>query len=197
MPHPLAGGSQFIDAAALRALAHPLRIQLLDLLNTRECATASMLARDVGESSGATSYHLRQLARHGLVVEDTERGNAKERWWRPAPGGIGILGHDFLASPTTRAAAKIVIGEIHRGRWQRLQHWIDTAVTHWPRHWIESSIDSSNTVRLDSTQLRAFVGEFFDLLQRYRELPPGEDAHLVELQFNAFPRKDPEPAVDE
>jgi DNA-binding transcriptional ArsR family regulator len=191
MPHPLSEGSEWIDAAALRALAHPLRIQLLDLLSQHGSATASMLAREVGESSGATSYHLRQLARHGLIVEDTGRGTAKERWWRHAPGGVNILGHDFLASPTTRAAAKIVIGEIHRGRWQRLQHWIDTAVADWPRRWIEASIDSHNTVRLDADQLRALVAEFFEVLERCRALPPGEDARSVEVQFNAFPRPDP------
>jgi DNA-binding transcriptional ArsR family regulator len=45
-------------------------------------STASRLARALGESSGATSYHLRVLAKAGLVDEDTERGNGRERWWR-------------------------------------------------------------------------------------------------------------------
>ena len=190
MPHPLQSGADFIDAAALRALAHPLRIQLLDRLDERECATATMLARDVGESSGATSYHLRQLAKYGLIVEDTGRGTARERWWRRPPGGLNIHGHDFLASPSTRAAARIVIGEIHRGRWQRLQHWIDTAVTEWPKRWINASVDSHNTLRLGPDQARALVGEFFDLLERYRELPPTDDAQAVEVQFNAFPKRE-------
>jgi DNA-binding transcriptional ArsR family regulator len=44
-------------------------------------ATASMLARELGESSGATSYHLRALAAAGLVVEDLERRKGRERWW--------------------------------------------------------------------------------------------------------------------
>jgi DNA-binding transcriptional ArsR family regulator len=45
-------------------------------------ATATMLAREVGESSGATSYHLRELEKAGFVEEDRDRGNARDRWWR-------------------------------------------------------------------------------------------------------------------
>jgi DNA-binding transcriptional ArsR family regulator len=65
----------------IRALAHPLRYRLLELLREGP-ATATTLARRLGESSGATSYHLRQLGRYGLVEEDSERGTGRERWWR-------------------------------------------------------------------------------------------------------------------
>lgn len=63
------------------AMAHPLRLEILGLL-VEGPATASMLARKLGESSGATSYHLRVLARAGGVVEDPELGTRRERWWR-------------------------------------------------------------------------------------------------------------------
>ena len=45
-------------------------------------STASHLARAIGESTGSTSYHLRVLARAGILEEETERGNGRERWWR-------------------------------------------------------------------------------------------------------------------
>src|SRR4051812_14232703 len=70
------------DVRALRALAHPLRNRLLGQLRLNGPATASRLGRVVGESSGATSYHLRQLAEYGFVEEVEGRGNARERWWR-------------------------------------------------------------------------------------------------------------------
>src|SRR5262245_10864595 len=69
------------DVSAVRALAHPLRLRLLDLLRFEGQSTATRLARRVGESSGATSYHLRQLARFGYVEEAEGRGG-RERWWR-------------------------------------------------------------------------------------------------------------------
>lgn len=62
-----------LDARSLRGLAHPLRMQLLDALRFGGPATASQLAEKLGESSGATSYHLRQLAAHGFV-EDAPSG---------------------------------------------------------------------------------------------------------------------------
>ena len=47
-------------------------------------ATATTLAERLGLNTGATSYHLRQLAQHGFVVDDAERGNGRERWWKAA-----------------------------------------------------------------------------------------------------------------
>src|SRR5262249_52932882 len=73
-----------MDAAQLRALAHPLRLQLLEILSAEGPATASLLARRLGESSGATSYHLRALHRAGMV-EEAEQRNARERWWQRSP----------------------------------------------------------------------------------------------------------------
>jgi DNA-binding transcriptional ArsR family regulator len=70
-----------LGAAELRALAHPLRLRLLEVLREGP-ATASQLGRALGESSGATSYHLRVLARAGRVEEEVERGGSRERWWR-------------------------------------------------------------------------------------------------------------------
>lgn len=74
-----------IDPRKLRGLAHPLRLRILGLLRSEGPSTATRLAEQLGESSGSTSYHLRQLAAHGFIVADEERhGQGKERWWRSA-----------------------------------------------------------------------------------------------------------------
>jgi DNA-binding transcriptional ArsR family regulator len=69
-----------VSLAELRALAHPLRVQLLHLLRLEGESTASELGRRLGESSGATSYHLRVLHRVGMIAE-CDRRNGRERWW--------------------------------------------------------------------------------------------------------------------
>ena len=69
-------------AQELKAFAHPLRMEMYRLLGDRGQATASMLARATGESTGQTSYHLRQLAKFGFVEEVPGEGTARERWWR-------------------------------------------------------------------------------------------------------------------
>src|SRR3954454_11215348 len=79
---PLEPAVQVTDVRALRALAHPLRNRLLGRLRLNGPATASQLGRTVGESSGSTSYRLRQLAGYGFVEEVEGQGTARERWWR-------------------------------------------------------------------------------------------------------------------
>ncbi len=66
----------------LKALTHPLRVQVLGLLRTYGPATATTLARRLGLTSGALSYHLRQLERYGFIAEDPDRGDDRDRWWR-------------------------------------------------------------------------------------------------------------------
>jgi DNA-binding transcriptional ArsR family regulator len=67
---------------ALRALSHPLRLRLLGLLRIDGPATATELAVRTGTSSGATSYHLRQLAAHGFVADAGDDTDARTRRWR-------------------------------------------------------------------------------------------------------------------
>jgi DNA-binding transcriptional ArsR family regulator len=67
-------------------------------------ATASMLARDLGESSGATSYHLRALAAAGLIVEDLDRRKGRERWWRRDPERVGLISSAPAEDPEYDAA---------------------------------------------------------------------------------------------
>jgi len=66
----------------LRALSHPVRLRMLGLLRVEGPATATTLAQRLGLNTGATSYHLRQLAQHGFIEDDPDRGNARDRWWR-------------------------------------------------------------------------------------------------------------------
>jgi DNA-binding transcriptional ArsR family regulator len=73
---------EMLTPSRLRGLVHPVRMQLLRLLQQDGPATATGLAARIGQSSGVTSYHLRLLAQHGFVVEDTERGTGRDRWWR-------------------------------------------------------------------------------------------------------------------
>jgi DNA-binding transcriptional ArsR family regulator len=81
-----------LDAGALKALAHPLRFQLVELLIELGPSTASELGRQVGESSGSTSYHLRQLAKQGLIEEAPDLGTARDRYWRAVRGGGRSMG---------------------------------------------------------------------------------------------------------
>jgi DNA-binding transcriptional ArsR family regulator len=84
------------DIEALRAFVHPLRLRLLSLLRVDGPATASGLARRLGESSGSTSYHLRQLARFGFVEDDPQQTSKRERVWRAAHAGTRVPADRFV-----------------------------------------------------------------------------------------------------
>ncbi|GAA3095503.1 hypothetical protein GCM10010520_46530 [Rhizobium viscosum] len=69
------------DVTALKALAHPVRLRMLGMLRIDGPATATQLATRLGLNSGATSYHLRQLAQYGFI-EDAPGPSRRDRWWR-------------------------------------------------------------------------------------------------------------------
>jgi DNA-binding transcriptional ArsR family regulator len=179
-----------LDLSALKALSHPLRVRMYELLADRGAATASQLAGTLGESSGTTSYHLRVLARHGLIEEDTERGDRRDRWWRVRPGGYQVDARRFRDDPAAAPVLEAAAGQLWQQAARQLETWYRTA-TAWDEAWIGAS--ASTTVRLTATpaELAALRDEVVAVLERHRdrlgdrEAPP--DATRVVAQFHAFP----------
>ncbi len=75
-------GVQLKDPAVLKALAHPARLQMLDVMQTRGGATATECAAVVGLSPSACSWHLRSLAQAGLVEDAGKGGDGRKRLWK-------------------------------------------------------------------------------------------------------------------
>src|SRR5580692_11873917 len=80
---PARAATRVTDPRALRALAHPVRLSLMGLLRTQGPLTATKAAELLGESSASASFHLRQLAKYGLV-EEAGGGQGRERPWQAA-----------------------------------------------------------------------------------------------------------------
>jgi DNA-binding transcriptional ArsR family regulator len=95
------------DPGVMRALAHPRRMQLLRHLRADGAATATLLGEATGQSPASASYHLRQLAAHGLVEEVRGRGVGRERWWRARHGSTRVEA-GAVESDETRMAAMAV-----------------------------------------------------------------------------------------
>jgi DNA-binding MarR family transcriptional regulator len=183
-----------LDATALQGLAHQLRVQLCDQLSLHGPATATQLAARLGESSGATSYHLRQLEKYGFVEEDPGRGSGRERWWRRVPVGITIEGHTLAAeSPAVRDATKLVVNEFNRAKQVRIQEWRDS-YDRWPMEWADASLESSSHVRVTAAELAELGSELDALLGAWveRTRDRQEDGVAdVEVQCYTFPVGDP------
>ena len=81
-----------LDARGMRALAHPVRLAILTRLQNEGPSTATRLSETVGASPSVTSWHLRQLAAHGLVRDASDaaalRDHGRERWWEAVSRGF-------------------------------------------------------------------------------------------------------------
>jgi DNA-binding transcriptional ArsR family regulator len=177
------------DVDELRTLAHPLRQRILRQLGQHGPATASILGKALGESSGATSYHLRMLARHGFIEEVPERAHGRERWWRSPAQDLRFP--RAARDPEVRtlveqlnqlklAADQELFASFLAGR-ADLGEWADALPY------------SRGTLRVTLPELHEFFDEYMALLKRYQrpaeETP--EEARLVAARFFAFPVPDP------
>ncbi|MEV7526192.1 helix-turn-helix domain-containing protein [Streptomyces sp. NPDC091371] len=189
-PDPAAGPNvRALDAHSLRGLAHPLRIRLLGALRLGGPATASQLAAKLGESSGATSYHLRQLAAHGFVEDAPGHGKGRERWWQASHDGTmfdeALI---FSEDPATRDAADTFLAEILRIHTQELNTYLAEA-HNWPKKWRSSSDLSDFTLKLTAEQAHELIHKMHDLLNSYRDVEPSDEAETVRFHTHAFPRR--------
>ena len=178
-----------LRAEELKALAHPLRVQLLELLADEGPATASSLGRAVGQTSGTTSYHLRRLADVGLVEEVPEMGTGRDRFWRRGTGWT--IEADLWDGTDTRGAARLIIDEVLQANMDRMQAWHRDA-HQWPAAWREASLDATSRLQLTTEQARELGERILEVIDDYRpadpEAEPDEaDARRVVVHTSLFP----------
>ncbi|MFJ6795016.1 ArsR/SmtB family transcription factor [Streptomyces sp. NPDC091268] len=148
------------DAAALKALTHPLRIRLLGMLRQDGPATASELAAKAAESSASTSYHLRVLAKYAFVTE-AEHRDGRERRWRAVHAVTSWNNKAMEASPDSRAW----VGLSRRAQIEHLaasvaRHEADMAEGRLGPEWLEPSGISDLVPRLTAESLAELLETF-------------------------------------
>ncbi|MGW0208691.1 ArsR/SmtB family transcription factor [Streptomyces sp. NPDC003233] len=158
-----------LDAKGLRALAHPVRVQLVGLLRKYGPSTATRLAERLGVNSGTASYHLRQLGAAGFVEEDTERGNARERWWRSVHRTTWFNDPDLAEREPEAALAYLQsVAAIYTLRTQQTLNELQTM----PRAWRDSFDMSDWALRLTPEETTTLYRELRDVIDRYRRDTP-------------------------
>jgi DNA-binding MarR family transcriptional regulator len=178
------------DIDALKALAHPLRQQLLTWLQRHGAATSADLATEFGADRGATSYHLRQLARFGFIDEDTDRSSGRRKYWRAVPQDIRLPRRP--AEPEIAAAAD----EVGRQWMERADRDLTAYLTAREAfgEFATAAMHSFGGTMLTAEELAQFGEEYIAFLNRwYRE--PGRAApgsRHISVVFHAFPTPDGE-----
>jgi DNA-binding transcriptional ArsR family regulator len=175
------------DLTALKALAHPRRQRILEHLGRHGPATSATLARDLGLNTGATSYHLRELARHGFIEEThQDHAHGRERWWRYAHRDIRFPRRSEQDSET-----RTVLDELARrsfaGDIQAFQRAQEAADESSP--WSDAFPYSRGLIRVTLEELAQFFEDYIALLNRYNRPPEAapDNARVVHARFLAFP----------
>ncbi|MGK9169371.1 helix-turn-helix domain-containing protein [Inquilinus limosus] len=142
---------------------------MLGMLRVDGPATATQLAARLGLNSGATSYHLRQLAAYGFI-EDAPGPSRRERWWRAS--------HELTSVPETeaegegleagvaftQAALSLQVGQMQ----QAVEEYAEL-----PAPWRKASTASDVTIPLTAEQAEALTRRLTDImLEAMRDAPP-------------------------
>ncbi len=177
-----------MDAAVMRAMAHPARLALLEHLRNGGPATATECAGVVGLSPSATSYHLRALARAGLVEAAPGRGDGRERLWRITAGRYGLSGVADLA-PEAREALHALLESMRARDDARVRRYLSRLDTE-PAEWQDAAFFMDSTLQVTAAELTELGEAIQDLLAPYRkdrraDLPPG--TRPVSLAVRALP----------
>jgi DNA-binding transcriptional ArsR family regulator len=173
----------------MRALAHPVRLAILEHLTLEGTLTATQAAERVGESPSACSFHLRQLAKYGFV-EEAGRGAGRERPWRAARLGFSL---DRVHPDTETTVAAAGLENVLVSRFlAELQDWYRTSAS-YPNEWQEAAHSSSTLAYLTAEELRELDRELAAVVEPYRDRiadkgarPPG--SRPVQLLRFAFPK---------
>lgn len=179
---------QLTDPRALRALAHPTRLDLMGLLRRGKPLTATQAGERIGESAASCSFHLRQLAKYGLV-EEAGGGRGRERPWRAT--AIATRWAARGADEEEDAAGTLLNRVVVERYLQGAIGWLERRGSEDPE-WVEAAMISDAIIYATADELREIDEKIRALLEPYlRRLeasePPAAGARPVNLIALGFP----------
>lgn len=154
---------QLTDARDLRALSHPLRVKIMELLAREGPLTATEAATELGATPANCSFHLRLLARHGFV-EEAEGGVGRQRPWRLVEQETRIVSRELDQEGLSALRA---LDEL---RWVRRRHqqaeWWRTR-DGYPAEWQDSASESSSVLHLTAAEVAELRDALHEVIGRY------------------------------
>lgn len=180
------------SATELRALSHPTRLALLELLDTEGPLTATEAGERLGESPANCSFHLRTLAKYGYI-EEAGGGRGRERPWTQTHRIIAISSKD--QEPQAAVAAKSLSRLWHDLILDRIRRAFTAGA--WPDGWEHTPQSSTHVVYLTPEETAQVAQAMNEVLDRYNYRRAGADPSLrpagalpVEFSFFGYPRTD-------
>ena len=181
------------DPRALRAMAHPTRLELIGLLRRGGPLTATQAGERIGESPASCSFHLRQLAKYGLV-EEAGGGRGRERPWRAT--AISTEWPVFGESEETRAAGEMLSRVVVERYFESAIEWLERQPSE-PPEWAEAALFGDALVYMTVEEMReveASIRKLFEpFLKRLEDQAPrAEGSRPVSAIALLFPLAEPE-----
>lgn len=179
---------ELTEPRALRALAHPLRLDLIALLRHSGPLTATQAGERLGESAASCSFHLRQLAKYGLV-EEAGGGRGRERPWRATAISTewAARGSDKEVDAAGALLSRVVIERYFKAALE----WLDRRDFEDPE-WLEAASQNDALVPMTAAELREVEAGIMAVLEPYirrhqADEPPPPGARPVNLIALGFP----------
>jgi DNA-binding transcriptional ArsR family regulator len=182
---------ELTDPRALRAVAHPVRLALIGLLRSRGPLTATEAAEQLGESPANCSFHLRQLAKYGLV-EEAGRGPGRRRPWRATA--------EFTTAPRGAGGdLGVAVGEfkavLARRYLDRLMAWLQRE-PHETEQWRQAEVFGDSFLYVTPEEMRNLGAGLWKLIEPYhaRTTNPAlrpSGSRLVTFISLGFPSTEP------
>lgn len=175
-----------LDPDALKAVTHPLRRRILGVLSAGP-ATATKLAQALGGNTGATSYHLRELARFGFVEDVPELARGKERWWRTRPRDIR-----WPRRSEQSAESQVLFDDMQRQGFEedleKLNRFAEKR-DELPGDWPDALFYARGGTWLTAEELHQFWNDYMELFRRHwrSEEDRSPEARRVLVRLLAFP----------
>jgi DNA-binding transcriptional ArsR family regulator len=153
------------DPRTMRALAHPVRLALLEVLGREGELTATRAAEILDESPGNMSWHLQTLAKYGYV-EETGGGKGRSRPWRIA--SISNRFRTAAEDPEAEAAGEALESVFADRAYSRLRDWWGRRAS-YPFAWRDAAFTSESVGYLTAEEMSELGDQIAELFSRYRD----------------------------
>lgn len=178
------------DPAALRALAHPLRLQIIGTLRSAGPRSVSALSELLDVATGSISYHLGTLERHGFVEEAPDLArDGRERWWRATADLTTFDPGELQDDPEQRIAGRAMRQSIVQQYTADHLAYLEVEET-LGREWVAAATLGDDHAWLTPSELRELSDELEALAARWhaRSDSTRPQARAVRVIYSAFPR---------
>jgi DNA-binding transcriptional ArsR family regulator len=170
---------ELTDPKVMRALTHPVRLALLDVLTTEGPLTATEAGELIGDSPATCSFHFRQLEKYGFT-EEAGTGPGRQRHWKFAHGGMRFS--DTSDDPEANIAAKSLSRLVTDRAIARMQNYEDTKAN-YSKDWQQAAEGTESVLFVTPEELTELNADIRALLDRHRERLTNADARPADSRL--------------